>query len=136
MSFWQVFWLITHNLFANLHNLVYLLFIISLFRLFLAKFAPYAAFYIASVAFTQAVYDGCSLVDIENFLASKASQQFVPNDFWAGIFATQGQWEILPRIFVLIISGLLWYYSFKTWHKVDCLVDFRRIFKRIDKNYS
>lgn len=131
MSFEQTFWLIIYSLFATIHNFVYIIFIISIFRLFLAKFAPYSAFYIASVAFTQSVYDGCSLVSIENFLASKASQKLISNDFWGGIFSFSLLLENLVRFFVLIISLFLWYYSFKTWKKVDCQVDFRRIFKKV-----
>lgn len=114
------------------HNVIFLLVLICIARLFLVKYTPYSIFYIASVLFVQAIYNGCPISDINNFFSYRIGIEIDQNQFFGGIF---GQYSLYIRILTLLSSILLFYISYKSWDKPKTKVDFSRIFhKRFELN--
>lgn len=109
------------------HNLIFLLILICISRLFFVKYTPYSIFYIASILLVQAIYNGCPISDINNFFSYRIGIEIDQNQFFGGIF---GQYSLYIRILTLLSSTLLFYVSYKTWDKPKTKVDFSRIFHK------
>jgi len=129
--FMQVLFQIFYVGFASLHYFLTLLFFVCFIRLIFAKYAPYSAFYVASIFFVQAVYNGCPFTEIQSYLAVNAGYLPDPNQFIFGAFES----FLLPsRLVFLLLSTFIFTYSYKSWNKPAVNVNFSRCFKHLFAN--
>lgn len=107
------------------HNFLFVLFLFCFLRILFAKNAPYSYFYIASITLTQALYNGCSVMDIQNWVERRAGLAITPNEFLFTLFG----WDTFFRVLTLAFTFLLYYQSYVTWNTPVVEVDFTRIYR-------
>lgn len=121
----QLLFTIAHALLDVVHISMYITFILSGIRVFMAKNSPYSSFYVGSVAVVQAIYNGCPVVDNLNALAERAGVEVIENSFIFELFNL----NIASRVFIFIFGIILFYQSYITWFKPRSVVDFSRIIR-------
>ncbi|MEM1312827.1 MAG: hypothetical protein AAGF07_05190 [Patescibacteria group bacterium] len=124
--FISTLWVILYAISIVLHQLVFILFVGSLVRVFLIKYTPYASLYLAIITIIQVIFNGCPLTNLNNFLYVKAGfTDLQSNFFWGGIF---GEFTSLARMLFLMMSVLMFYYSVQTWNKAEVNIRLSRIY--------
>ena len=116
---------VLYAIFNVVHYGVFALFFLCSVRIFSTKYAPYSAFYVASVALIQVIYDGCPLTDLVNFLAKQIGLDVIANQFIFIFF----DWYWFSKILILGFSFLLYYQSYETWYKPRTVLDFTRVIR-------
>jgi hypothetical protein len=115
----------SYVLLTTAHNFMFVVFLACIIRIFSAKQTPYSAYYVGLYACANSFYNGCPLLELQNYLA----RQFGGDQENIGAYnLIFGDAAIFGRVAVFIGGGLLLYYAYKSWQDAPAKVQWRNIF--------
>jgi hypothetical protein len=121
---------ILYAVMATAHNLMFVLFFVGLIRIFTVKHTPYNAYYVGLYAMLNSAYNGCPLLEIQNYLARHFDGGISKLGAYHNIFGqTLGD---VVRAAVFLGGAMMVYYAYHSWDQATLKVNWRNIFQRFE----
>ena len=99
------------------HTTSLIFFVYSFYRIFRYSNTPYSFFYVGIHQFIHAIYKGCPITQLQNYLVMGTNNITpVPNTYWRGLF---GEFSEPMRMAFLAMSMLFLYRAYTEYMKFD-----------------